>query len=82
MHTLPLEFFLNSVVIWVAIHILTDFFSQLKQEVDASHASTDEQPVAPDTDTCRKGSNVDYVAGLTDDALPMLVHRKVVYWKI
>ena len=26
MHTLPSEFFLNSVVIWVAIHILTDFF--------------------------------------------------------
>ena len=26
MHTLPSEFFLNSVVIWIAIHILTDFF--------------------------------------------------------
>jgi len=26
MHTLPSEFFLNSVVIWVRIHILTDFF--------------------------------------------------------
>jgi len=40
----------------------------LKQEVDASHASADEQLVAPDTDTCRKGGNVDYVAGLTCDA--------------
>ena len=68
MHTLPLEFFLNSVVIWVTIHILTYFFSQLKQEVDASHASADEQLVAPDTDTCGKGGNVDYVASLTGDS--------------
>ena len=30
MHTLPLEFFLNSVVIWVAIHILIDFFFSIE----------------------------------------------------
>ena len=41
MHTLPSEFFLNSVVIWVAIHIRTDFFSH--QEVVEHDASDGNQ---------------------------------------